>query len=97
MLLSNDGVLPLDRRPGAGSRVAVIGPNAHRAEALQGCYSFANHVLADHPELPLGFEIPTVFESLPGAFEAAGLAVINWALKANDWDWILKVNGRKQT
>ncbi len=38
-------VLPL--RP--GSSVAVIGPNADRAEALQGCYSFANHVLASHP------------------------------------------------
>ena len=55
--------------------VAVIGPNADRAEALQGCYSFANHVLASHPDLPLGFEIPTVLESLPGAFRAAGLPV----------------------
>ncbi|MFF1633405.1 beta-glucosidase [Leifsonia sp. NPDC058248] len=74
VLLSNDGALPLNtgRSP---SRVAVIGPNAHRAEALQGCYSFANHVLAGHPELPLGFEIPTVLEALPGAFGAAGLAV----------------------
>jgi len=71
VLLSNDGVLPLDRRP--RTRVAVIGPNADRAEALQGCYSFANHVLADYPDLPLGFEIPTVFEALPGAFARAGL------------------------
>ena len=75
VLLSNDGVLPLDRRSSGLSRVAVIGPNAHRSEALQGCYSFANHVLARHPELPLGFEIPTVLEALPGAFEAAGLAM----------------------
>ncbi|WP_083403758.1 glycoside hydrolase family 3 N-terminal domain-containing protein [Curtobacterium sp. MCBA15_001] len=71
VLLSNDGVLPLtaDRAtgggPGTGS-VAVIGPNAHRAEALQGCYSFANHVLATHPDLPLGFAIPTVLEALRG-------------------------------
>ena len=80
VLLSNDGVLPLggvaagrgttagtDRRtPGAVLQgpVAVIGPNAHRAEALQGCYSFANHVLATHPGLPLGFAIPTVLEAL---------------------------------
>ena len=75
VLLSNDGVLPLERRERPLSKVAVIGPNAHRAEALQGCYSFANHVLADYPNLPLGFEIPTVLESLPGAFETAGLAV----------------------
>lgn len=75
VLLSNDGVLPLNRCQGALSRVAVIGPNAHRAEALQGCYSFANHVLASRPELPLGFEIPTVREALEGAFGDAGLAV----------------------
>jgi beta-xylosidase len=72
VLLSNDGILPL-RADTAPARVAVIGPNADRAEALQGCYSFANHVLAGHPELPLGFDIPTVFEALPGAFAAAGL------------------------
>ncbi|PZE24384.1 beta-glucosidase [Curtobacterium sp. MCBD17_028] len=80
VLLHNDGVLPIGRsgadsgadRP-APARVAVIGPNADRAEALQGCYSFANHVLAGHPDLPLGFTIPTVLEALPGAFAAAGL------------------------
>jgi beta-glucosidase len=73
VLLSNDGILPLatSRRP--LSTVAVIGPNADRPEALQGCYSFANHVLAAHPELPLGFEIPTVLDALPGAFDAVGL------------------------
>ncbi|WP_144756448.1 glycoside hydrolase family 3 N-terminal domain-containing protein [Curtobacterium pusillum] len=47
-----------------GTSVALIGPNADRAEALQGCYSFANHVLAAHPDLPLGFDIPTVREAL---------------------------------
>ncbi|MBT1585262.1 glycoside hydrolase family 3 C-terminal domain-containing protein [Curtobacterium flaccumfaciens pv. flaccumfaciens] len=70
-------VLPLE--PGAS--VAVIGPNADRAEALQGCYSFANHVLASHPDLPLGFAIPTVREAVaralgPSAVRfAAGCAV----------------------
>jgi beta-glucosidase len=41
VLLANDGTLPL-RAPG---RVAVVGPNADRVNALFGCYSFANHVL----------------------------------------------------
>jgi beta-glucosidase len=50
-----------------GASVAVIGPNADRAEALQGCYSFANHVLASHPDLPLGFAIPTVREAVARA------------------------------
>jgi beta-xylosidase len=75
VLLSNDGLLPFESRSDGRSRIAVIGPNGHRAEALQGCYSFANHVLADYPDLPLGFEIPTVLDALPGAFERAGLTV----------------------
>jgi beta-glucosidase-like glycosyl hydrolase len=73
VLLSNDGVLPLRGWSRAPGRVAVVGPNAHRADALMGCYSFANHVLAHHPEHPLGFEIATVFESLGGAFADAGV------------------------
>lgn len=72
VLLSNDGVLPLALPRGA--RVAVVGPNADRAEALMGCYSFANHVLAHHPGLELGFAIPTVVEALGTAFAAAGLS-----------------------
>jgi len=44
--------------------VAVLGPNADRAEALMGCYSFANHVLVHHPEVPIGFAIPSVLEAL---------------------------------
>jgi beta-glucosidase len=46
------------------ARVAVLGPNANRAEALMGCYSFANHVLVHHPEVPMGFKIPSVLEAL---------------------------------
>lgn len=75
VLLSNDDhVLPLDGWASPPARVAVVGPNAHRAEALMGCYSFANHVLAHHPELPMGFEIPTVLEGFDTAFDRAGLA-----------------------
>ena len=74
VMLSNDGVLPLIRSGTAPARIAVVGPNAHRAEALMGCYSFANHVLAHHPAFPLGFEIPTVFEALVAVFSEAGTA-----------------------
>ena len=45
VLVSNDGTLPLAEP----RRVAVIGPNADRTQALFGCYSFVNHVLAQHP------------------------------------------------
>jgi beta-glucosidase-like glycosyl hydrolase len=60
VLLSNDGTLPL----AADARVAVVGPNADRAAALFGCYSFLNHVLAHHPGTPVGIETPTVLEAL---------------------------------
>ncbi len=75
ILLANDGALPLART----GRVAVIGPNAHRPTALFGCYSFANHVLDQFPDVPLGLEVPTVLEALcaelPGLHveHAAGL------------------------
>ncbi|WP_345751138.1 beta-xylosidase/alpha-l-arabinosidase [Microbacterium rhizophilus] len=68
VLLSNDGMLPLAAE---ARRVAVIGPNADRSAALQGCYSFANHVLAHHPDHEIGFEIPTVREALAAALPEA--------------------------
>lgn len=68
VLLSNDGALPL---AATARRIALIGPNADRADALQGCYSFANHVLAHHPEFEVGFEIPTVREALTTALPDA--------------------------
>ncbi|MFI2490380.1 beta-glucosidase [Promicromonospora kroppenstedtii] len=75
VLLSNDGVLPLGGWHDKPARVAVIGPNADRPEALMGCYSFANHVLAHHPGVPNGFEIPSLAEALGAEFERAGLPV----------------------
>jgi beta-glucosidase len=68
VLLSNDGVLPLESTTPL-RRIAVIGPNAHRAEALQGCYSFANHVLAHHPGVAHGLTIPTVLEAVRSAYD----------------------------
>ncbi|MFS2030011.1 glycoside hydrolase family 3 N-terminal domain-containing protein [Curtobacterium sp. CT11-45] len=75
VLLSNGPEAPvLPLAPGAS--VALIGPNADRAEALQGCYSFANHVLAAHPDLPLGVAIPTVREALT---ESLGADTVRFA------------------
>ncbi|WP_449560142.1 beta-xylosidase/alpha-l-arabinosidase [Microbacterium radiodurans] len=72
VLLSNDGVLPLT----SPSRVAVIGPNADSAEALLGCYSFVNHVLAHHPETPMGLDIPTLAASLVDELPDAAVTVV---------------------
>jgi beta-glucosidase len=60
ILLTNDGTLPLEQ-PG---RVAVLGPNADRSEALFGCYSFVNHVIANHPGTEPGITAPSVAQSL---------------------------------
>lgn len=72
VLLSNDGLLPL--AASTGSRIAVIGPNADSAEALMGCYSFVNHVLAHHPDVPAGIALPSVLESLHAEFPDAVIA-----------------------
>ncbi|PVE95082.1 glycoside hydrolase family 3 N-terminal domain-containing protein [Microbacterium sp. TPD7012] len=69
VLLSNDGILPL--APTSRARIAVIGPNADSSEALMGCYSFVNHVLAHHPEVPAGIALPSVLESLRHEFPDA--------------------------
>lgn len=73
VLLSNDGTLPLAAdatgaaKP-APARIAVIGPNAHRFEALFGCYSFINHVLDHHPDADKGIAAPTVLEAFRERF-----------------------------
>ncbi|MCM3779760.1 beta-xylosidase/alpha-l-arabinosidase [Microbacterium hydrocarbonoxydans] len=69
VLLSNDGILPLETSTTA--RIAVIGPNADSSEALMGCYSFVNHVLAHHPEVPAGIELPTVLDAVRAEFGRA--------------------------
>ncbi|HWJ84535.1 MAG TPA: glycoside hydrolase family 3 C-terminal domain-containing protein, partial [Cellulomonas sp.] len=70
VLLANDGTLPLTQP----ARVAMIGPNADRHDALFGCYSFVNHVLAHHPEAEVGLEIRTVREAL--AAELPGSSIV---------------------
>lgn len=67
ILVSNDGVLPL-AGDDATRTTAVIGPNADRFAALFGCYSFANHVLAQRPGVDLGIAAPTVEEALRSEF-----------------------------
>ncbi|PYF98454.1 beta-glucosidase [Georgenia satyanarayanai] len=59
VLVANGGALPL----GDGT-VALVGPNADSQHALFGCYSFANHVLARHPEAELGLDVATVRDAL---------------------------------
>jgi beta-glucosidase-like glycosyl hydrolase len=69
VLLANDGILPLD--PGTGSSIAVVGPNADDTSALFGCYSFANHVLDQHPGTELGLDVTTVLGALRAELSGA--------------------------
>ncbi|MEP6481731.1 MAG: glycoside hydrolase family 3 N-terminal domain-containing protein [Rhodoglobus sp.] len=68
ILLTNDGILPL--APSLGT-IAVVGPNADSAEALMGCYSFVNHVLAFHPDVQFGFEVPSILDAVRAEFPRA--------------------------
>ncbi len=61
VLLANDGILPVTAPP---ARVAVVGPGADDPSAFLGCYSFPNHVLAQHPELGLGIPVDSVLAGL---------------------------------
>ncbi len=71
VLLSNDGTLPLDAGALAGRTVAVVGPNADDTSALFGCYSFANHVLAQHPGTELGLDVSSVLAAVRGELDIA--------------------------
>ncbi|WP_236833523.1 glycoside hydrolase family 3 N-terminal domain-containing protein, partial [Blastococcus sp. MG754427] len=67
VLLDNSGVLPL-RAP---SSLAVVGPCADEVLSLMGCYAFPNHVGVQHPDVPLGIELPTLLEAVRGEFPGA--------------------------
>ncbi|TXR51717.1 glycoside hydrolase family 3 N-terminal domain-containing protein [Quadrisphaera setariae] len=73
VLLSNDGSLPLGGGTTTARRIAVVGPNADDPSALFGCYSFANHVLAQHPGTPMRLTVPPVLDALRSELEGAEL------------------------
>ncbi|WP_109773317.1 glycoside hydrolase family 3 N-terminal domain-containing protein [Quadrisphaera granulorum] len=75
VLLSSDGSLPLGDSGAttAATRIAVLGPNADDPSALFGCYSFANHVLAQHPGTPMRLRVNSVLDALRSELEGAEL------------------------
>jgi beta-xylosidase len=60
VLLRNENALPLP----IGGRLAVIGPRAHEASAMMGCYSFPMHVGVHHPDMPMGVRVPSLLDEL---------------------------------
>ncbi|MEZ3181619.1 glycoside hydrolase family 3 C-terminal domain-containing protein [Streptomyces pimonensis] len=71
VLLANDGTLPL----AAPRRIALVGPNATEATAVLGCYSFPQHVGVQHPDVPVGIDLPTLRETLAAEFPDADITV----------------------
>ncbi|MYX17165.1 glycosyl hydrolase [Streptomyces sp. SID8374] len=68
VLLRNDGTLPLAADAGAPARIALVGPNADTPTAVLGCYAFPVHVGGQHPDTPLGIELPTLREACAAEF-----------------------------
>ncbi|OBQ53173.1 glycosyl hydrolase [Streptomyces sp. H-KF8] len=71
VLLSNDGTLPLSRP----HRIALVGPNATEGTAVLGCYSFPQHVGVQHPDVPVGIDLPTLRDTLAAEFPDADITV----------------------
>lgn len=58
ILLQNiDNLLPLKNKK---LKIAMIGPCADDGAAFLGCYSFANHVMAQNKKLGMGIEVPSL-------------------------------------
>lgn len=72
VLLSNDGTLPLARP----ARIALVGPQAETPTAVLGCYSFPVHVGAQHPDTPLGIDLPTLRQALVAEFPGSEIVTV---------------------
>ncbi|MFK4155433.1 glycoside hydrolase family 3 N-terminal domain-containing protein [Streptomyces fungicidicus] len=72
VLLANDGTLPL----AAPRRIALVGPNAAEPTAVLGCYSFPQHVGVQHPEVPVGIDLPTLRDTLAAEFPDAEITAV---------------------
>lgn len=71
------------KQPGGGDQF-ICGDDANAKEQ-------ATRILKE-----FGWGVCDVGDSSMGPYvEGMGLAVINWAAKANDWTWVVKLNGRK--
>jgi beta-glucosidase len=61
LLQNKNKTLPLKNNK---MNIALIGPCGHDGAAFLGCYSFANHVMAQYKGLGMGIEVPTLKTAL---------------------------------
>jgi beta-glucosidase-like glycosyl hydrolase len=57
LLQNKNSILPIKER---NLKIALVGPCADDGAAFLGCYSFANHVMAQDESLGMGIEVPTL-------------------------------------
>ena len=57
LLENKNGILPIKNKK---QKIAIVGPCGDDGAAFLGCYSFANHVMAQHEGLGMGIEVPTL-------------------------------------
>ncbi|MBO2448838.1 glycoside hydrolase family 3 C-terminal domain-containing protein [Actinomadura barringtoniae] len=73
VLLANVGTLPL--ATGQAARIALAGPLADDPLGMTGCYSFPNHVGAQHPDVPPGVAIASLADALRTELPSASIEV----------------------
>ncbi|MGW6740407.1 beta-glucosidase [Streptomyces sp. NPDC055025] len=59
-----------------GLRIALIGPQGETPTAVLGCYSFPVHVGSQHPDTPVGIELPTLREALAAEFPGSEIVTV---------------------
>ncbi|MDT0270705.1 glycoside hydrolase family 3 N-terminal domain-containing protein [Streptomyces sp. DSM 44915] len=89
LLANRDGALPLADT----ARIAVAGPLADAVAPLLGCYTFPRHVGVQHPELPLGVAVPTLFEALAAELPTARVTRATSAAETAGADVVVAVVG----
>lgn len=57
-------------------KIAIVGPCGDDGAAFLGCYSFANHVMSQHPGLGLGIEVPTIKDVISERYPSAAVTSI---------------------
>jgi beta-glucosidase len=66
-------------------KVALVGPCGDDGAAFLGCYSFANHIMAQYEGLGLGIEVPTLKTALQDLMPAAEINFVE-GVPVKDFD-----------
>ena len=82
LLENKDSFLPLKNK---NVKVALVGPCGDDGAAFLGCYSFANHIMAQYEGLGLGIEVPTLKTALQDLMPAAEINFVE-GVPVKDFD-----------